>query len=478
MSAAELWVRLLRGLATLLPLLVLLAATAAVGAALVEAAAPAAGPRRRRLPLAVLAGQVAFAVLLLGLDLGGVAWSRRTLAVGLGLVLAVAVAVARARRSTAVAVAPAPGPVPFGWGDALALLPLAAFAAAAWSRRIAIPDFVYHWGVKGKHSFWAHGIDWSFLSDPLGLANHPDYPNLLPDLYAATAIVRGRFEERAMLLWSVVFAALAVAFARRALAAGGVRRHPLQAGVAAVACTVAFFGIGYDAAGGGDLPLAAALLAALPALVGAPAAEGAAADDLRVGLAAAFAAGVKIEGMALAAFLVTARFVHGLPAGGGLAAVPSRRALPRLGRLALPPALVAVPWAVGVLGHHLFSPTNAGALDAGRWPAVAEAARSAFSRPEWHGLPWLLALVPALLVVRRTRAAAAVLLLQAGFYLWVYLSAPLDPGLLVRNSLPRLLLHLVPAALVCTLVALSPAVPAATPRDGSPGGPEALPRGA
>ena len=100
---------------------------------------------------------------------------------------------------------------------------------------------------------------------------------------------------------------------------------------------------------------------------------------------------------------------------------------------------------------------------------AARAAAEAFASPEWAGLPWLLLLVPALLALRRTRAAAAVLLLQGGFYAWVFLTSPVDTRFLVLSSLPRLLFHLVPPLLVLLAVALfaeretAPPLPAARP---------------
>lgn len=85
---------------------------------------------------------------------------------------------------------------------------------------------------------------------------------------------------------------------------------------------------------------------------------------------------------------------------------------------------------------------------------AVRAAAEAFATPEWMGLPWLLLLLPALLAPRATRAAAAVLLLQGGFYAWVFLTSPVDTRFLVLSSLPRLLFHLVPPLLVLLAVAL------------------------
>src|SRR5262249_9080761 len=68
-----------------------------------------------------------------------------------------------------------------GWGDALALFALAVFTAFALSGWIAMPDFVYHWGLKGHRFYLARGVDYPFLAHRWSWAIHPDYPNLVPE---------------------------------------------------------------------------------------------------------------------------------------------------------------------------------------------------------------------------------------------------------------------------------------------------------
>jgi hypothetical protein len=457
--------------ASLTPVLLLAAAAAGLGAALLAAALPGtARALARRRPAAspadaaaaaVVAGLVLLFVLLLALDAAGVAWRRVSLAGGVLLLAAVlgAAALLRLRAAAPIAGARRPGP---GWGAAVAAAVAAAFAWAASTRRVAIPDFVYHWGLKGKRYHLAGGIDVHFLADPLHLTDHPDYPNLLPSLYAATAHVRGWFDEVSMLLWSVLFLLLLAVFARTALVRGGARGAWLEAGTALVALATGMFAVGYDLAGGGDLVLALAVVMALPALLpaaggdAADAREARRADDLRVGLAAALAAGAKIEGVVLALLLLAARTWAGRAERGG------RHILARLAWLAVPAALVVVPWLAASLHHGLFSGDNAGALDPGRLGIVLPAAVEALGTREWRGFPWLLLLLPWPLALRRTRTAAALVALQGGFYLAIYLAAPVDTRFYVLSSLPRLLVHLLPPLLV--LLVLAAATPAPRPR--------------
>ena len=405
--------------------------------------------------LDLLAGIVALHLAQVALDLAGVAWSRATVALALAaLAAAGAAGVSWRRRRAAATERPAPSRAPFrfGWGDAVALAVLAVFALLAWRLRIATPDFVYHWGLKAHRYFLAGGIDWAYLTDPLHLTDHPDYPNLLPDLYAATATAVGRFGERTMMAWSVAAFALLLAAAREAWARTATAGAARQAGMAALALGVGMFAVGYQMAGGADWWIALALVAALPPLL-APGAAGTAAgaaDDLAVGIAAALAAGVKIEGVPLALFLVGVHL--------GRRALAGRRLAPAaLLRAAGPPLLVVLPWLAENLQRGLFQPNDAGPLDLGHAGVVFAAVGEALATREWHGLAWGVLLVPLLALARPTRPLGIVVALQAALYLFIYLTAPIDPRLYVLSSLPRLLFHLLPAVVVGAVILVAAA---------------------
>jgi len=453
---------------TRLAVAALLAAMVGVGHLLRRALAPGRGAVTSGWSwgLDFLAGLVALHLVLLGCDLAGLPWSRASLAVA-GLALAGIAGVAGAagfagRRRGGAVPATAAGPVAAppepsgataasrsarlidvvrsGWGSAVALATFAVYAALAWRLRIATPDFVYHWGLKGHRYYLAGGIDWAFLADPLHLTDHPDYPNLLPNLYAATAVAAGRFSERAMMAWSVVAFALILAAAWECWARTATAGAPRQAGIATLALGVGMFAVGYQQAGGADWWIALALVAALPPLL-TPAAGVGPADDLAVGLAAALAAGAKLEGMPLALFIVV------LHLGRRVAA--ARRLAPAAAlRTALPPLLVIAPWLGANLRHGLFQPANAGVLDLARAGVVFPAVAEALATPEWHGLAWSVLLLPVLAAARRTRPLGLLVSCQALFYLYIYFSTPLPPDAYTLASLPRLLFHLVPAILV------------------------------
>src|SRR5262249_5060808 len=123
-------------------------------------------------------------------------------------------------------------PASWGWGDAVAVLALAVFAyctARSWNLN---SDFIYHWGIKGKPFALARGVDFRYLARPWSSHLHPDYPNLLPGLFALTALGDGGFREPVMALWSVAWFALLLLFGRELLASLGASRFALQTGMA------------------------------------------------------------------------------------------------------------------------------------------------------------------------------------------------------------------------------------------------------
>lgn len=390
-----------------------------------------------------LAGLVTIHLLLTGLQAVGVSWTRWSVLVGVGAAWLLAAGAHRRYFRLGSALGARARVPRVGWGDALAGLAWAGFAFAAWTLRSVHPDFIFHWGIKAKKLVLAGGVDFAYLSRPWNHYTHPDYPTLLPELYAAAALGAGRFAEPALLLWSVLFFAALLWVARGWLAeqepASGVR----QAGLALLALTLAAFGIGYLQAGGADLLIALGLVLGAAAL-GRDDAH--ARTDLELGTAAAFAAASKIEGVVLAGFLV----------GLGMLRAGFRGELSkgRVFRQLLPPVAVIGPWAALNLRHGLFQGTNTGAFDPSRLGAIWEALAASLAVPAWHGFPYLLALLPVLLVFRRSRWLAVLALLQLGLYLYVYATTPVDPVFYVRSSFPRLLLHLVPAAILGGVVVL------------------------
>ena len=335
-----------------------------------------------------------------------------------------------------------PRPGKLGWGDALALFALALFAALAVTGWIAMPDFVYHWGLKGHRFYLARGVDYSFLAHRWNWAIHPEYPNLVPEMFAVTALLAGSFDMPAMMLETAVLFALLVAACREGLRQGGAPPFIQQAGTALVALSCAAFGIGYIMAGAADWNLALALAAALPPLLRPPDRTG----DFQLAVAAAFAAASKIEGVPLAAFLVAVQVVRRVWAERRL----NLRAVAAAGLL---PAAVVLPWVGRAAHHHLFQPLESGAFELARAGEIFAGVGEALQNPAWHGLLPVMFLPPLLLFPRRTRAFAAAATLELVFYFYVYFTSPVgNYHYFVLSNFPRLGFQLVPACLVAALV--------------------------
>ncbi|MFL6259362.1 MAG: hypothetical protein ACJ76Y_06580 [Thermoanaerobaculia bacterium] len=330
-----------------------------------------------------------------------------------------------------------------GWGDGIALFVLAAFTLLALSHWTTFSDFVFHWGLKGRRFFLARGTDYPYLARPGNWVIHPDYPNFLPELYAVTALLAGRFDLTAMMLEASAFFAFLLAAAREGLRQGGAGRFTRQAGLAVAACAAGAGGMGGLTVGGADWLIALALAAAVPPLLRPPDRAG----DFQVGAAAAFAAAAKMEGVPLAAFLVLAQW-------GRRAWGERRLALGAALRAGLPVAAVVLPWLYRLSHHHLFQTLNSGPFTPSRGPAILAATLEALQSPPWHGLLWTMFLPPFLLLSRRARPFAAAATLQLAFYFYTYFTSisAVEPRLFILSNFSRLGFQLVPASLVVAMV--------------------------
>jgi hypothetical protein len=397
------------------------------------------------LVLAPLAGLLVLHLLLTATTLSGAPWSRLTVTLPLVALDVVAVLgllgvlgpgrVRGRRRDEPAAGLPDRRRFAVGWGDAVAALCLLGIGVLALLRRIAASDFIYHWGLKGERFALVRGIDVSLLAAPWNRSLHPDYPNLVPGLFAATAITEGSFRESTVLLWSVVATALLLLAARRLLLRTMPDAGDTQIAFAALALGITSFSISWQMMGNADAWMALAVVLAVSALVGEPP------RDLAVGLVAALAAAAKIEGVALAGLLVVLHLLR-------------RRARGRVGaaalaRMIVPPALVIAPWVWSVAAHDLSQGYTSAGVEPGRLLAMPGILLDSLLHDGWHGLSLLvLAVVLVLPLFRRFRVAGLLLLTQLAFYLAVYVTTTGDMELLVRTTAPRLLYHLLPAALV------------------------------
>ncbi|HEY4229300.1 MAG TPA: hypothetical protein VGO79_03960, partial [Thermoanaerobaculia bacterium] len=287
----------------------------------------------------------------------------------------------------------------------------------------------------------ARAIDVGFLRDPLHYLIHPDYPPLVPGLYAWGTLIAGRFAWRTALLSFPLFVAFAAitlyGFARPALG----RRVALE-NACLLAVLLGFLGVANMVAGDAEPELFLFEVLALGALVFAgrtPAGLAAAG----VGLAGAVL--TKIEGTVFAVLVVGAYVAFGV--------LGSRSRARMAVILGLPPAGALAAWLVFARQNGLLDVFRLGArtrLTPGELPVVLrELVRYDLLGPRLAA--W--AVVGALLIARRPPRAAlfpiAVALGFLAFMVYMYLSGHGDPTLWIQWSAARLSM----TPLICVLIA-------------------------
>ncbi len=402
-------------------------------------------------PLVSLAESLAAGLLLLhlwmlALDHLRVTWTPITLLLGPLALLLVVHRVTSVRLQASPIERSSPQIEPWGWGEWVALGCVGLFGWSAWTQRSVAPDFIFHWGVKGRRFFELGGVDWRFLERPEFSYIHPDYPLMVPNSTAALALLAGSWNEAILMLWSVLLFGILVLEIRRVLVDGGLDRESVQWSLAIVVAPLCGFSMAHLQAGAADIPFALALIAISRALwridrdLSAP---------MRLGLWVAFAVATKIEGLPLAssALLLAAirlapRMRRELAAGRhGVVAWCSTALL-------APLLLVGGWWWYQVLSRGLLQPSNTGLPNAERLRLTLETLPQALSMSSWVGMAWLILLLPLLALPSRWRWFGAVSCFQLAFYLATYIGGDQDTAFWVLSSFPRLLFHLMPVVLV------------------------------
>lgn len=398
--------------------------------------------------LAVLAGAVIVHVWLQLLSLAGISWGVGSMA-PLLLGALVLLALFRRRREEKAA----DSRTKYGWGDAFALLATAVVAVCAWKLWIVTSDFFYHWGAKGQKFYLARGIDFEYLSQPWNGLVNPWYPNLQPELFALTALVRGRFAEPDMMWWSVLWICLTLVAARELLRVSRVEVVLAQIGVASLGALIASVSLASRLAGGADWMIALAVMLGARGLIGELRQE----DDWVVAVAAAFAASSKVEGVVLAGLLLAVYFLR---RGLHSRTWAFRRAL----LIAFPTGAVVGLWHAQNMKFHFLPGGIAQAFEWHRVGAVLQAIGENIKPPALYAFPMLLLLTPFLFLSRRTRWIGGLIALQVLFYVAVYCVSPADPVVYVRTSFQRLVFHVTPALLIGAFLLLSPGQKAEAPQ--------------
>lgn len=291
-------------------------------------------------------------------------------------------------------------------------------------------DLHFIWGPKAVRFFRAAGIDFEYLGHPL-LANQvPDYPPLLPLLYAWSNSVAHQFPWWAALLAAGLFLFASVLFVR----ASSGDDH----GAVLMAATLAYtFATSY-ASGGGDPPLLFFEIVAMSALTFLDGRRGA---DVLAAIALAGAAWTKVEGTTFVIAVV-------------LSLIVVRRAFKRAVLVAIPAAVLVGGWIAALASHQLVTQYSQGRgqLHWNTLPTtlVTMAANAGYGL---YGLPWI---IPLVLIafgdVRRALFPLSIAVLTTGVVVFFYLHEP-DPGFWIASSASRVLQTPLAALLIAAIAA-------------------------
>jgi hypothetical protein len=318
-------------------------------------------------------------------------------------------------------------------------IPLLGYALFATAGPLWEFDYLSDWGLKARVFWIARGIDWQFLEQATYRATHPDYPLLLPLSFDVLALIRGGWNDQALGLLNVAFAAALLMIIYR------VALDETSSAVAAALVTFAMFPLAaVPWIGIGEGPFVACATAGLLLM------------RRNVSIAAVMlglAASTKNEGLTL---IVAA----------AIALLVCRRAKDII-RL-WPAAAIVAPWLIVRAMHRLPTDIAAGSVLsriadhlAHPGPLIDALEQASVGKP----LMWIGLLLGALLVgralVRRESFVLLALAIQFIFYLGAYVATPHDIAWHVRWSWDRLVWHLTPALAAVILMSLARvAVPA------------------
>jgi len=275
-----------------------------------------------RLAIAFASGCVVVAVVMFAFTLTHVPFTRATLSIALVLFLAAAPLTRR--------VAP-PSPRGAGRGTFGIAAVLLLTAYGLLTARETCGDLIYFWGPKGQRFYLAEKIDVAFLAFPHIKLMHPDYPPLMPLVYAfASSVAHGFSWWGALVAMLLLLLATALAFRGLAREALGDER---AAAYATLLTAVLAYGYARSMVAGAAEPM---LLLFETIAVAALTFR----DDGEViaAIALAGAAWTKIEGAAFVVIVVVAYLL-------------TRRRVSRAIAMALPSVILVGAWLLFAMKH-------------------------------------------------------------------------------------------------------------------------------
>lgn len=388
------------------------------------------------------AGLVSLSLLMLFEDFVGIRWSVAGLTMPLLGINAIAFWFAK--RSSESRFAPSPvgeNLRPRPW-ILFSCIPVAVFAVATMSGAATAFDLLFFWGSKGARFAHFAGIDVSLLANPHNVAMHPDYPPLLPLLYAWTALWTGDLQWFGAIALSPI-AGLLIILSLYGCARGATPSSVLH--------PVLFLGssilslLFVDLYIAGDAEPFLLFFQALALAFGTWLVRRDERFDVVVGIALTGVVLTKLEGVVFTAGFILASIVT---LRGSILEI-----VRRLVRIALVPAASLAAW-VTFAAHHRLLDAYRGSTVGGLNLDLLPLALPTLWKEAGLGfnyLPWLV--LVGIILLGRLSAKVAIPLAIATLYLpflaFVYAHGTGDPTELILTSARRVLL----TPLLCMLVA-------------------------
>lgn len=331
-------------------------------------------------------------------------------------------------------------------------------------------DALFIWFVKARAFFLDRAVEASFLTDPAYVQDHPDYPLLIPLAVSWIYTAAGAAQEEAgKIIYPLQFAALLSLFyygVRRLSGSrtAGLLFTALLALTPVVLLHAAGFPVqmdsgytGKDMTGYADLALSAYFLGAgIFIFLFARDKRGPFAFIASFMLASG--AWTKNEGLTFALLGFIALCVAAL--------LDSRRDLKRFALCLAPLALFILPWSVYKAVHGLgneYVQAMGSSVFLSNLSRLSEVipyvASFMFLKPGVIGLAWWAYAITTVMGARtilaeKTIALHWLMLGQLGVYIFVYIITPLDLKWHLATSVDRLLMQLIPLAMLAVAVRL------------------------
>lgn len=361
-----------------------------------------------------------------------------------------------------------------GWAGIVLLIIILSQVLYSFAYSLAMPlsgwDAWFIWFVKARAFFMDKGVSAAFLTDPVYVQDHPEYPLLVPLALSWIYTAIGAAEETAgKVIYPLQFIALLSIFYYGAAKTSGKKTSLLFTTLLSITPLVLIHAAGFpvqvdpayaarDLTGYADLAVSIYFLSAGVFIFRYSREEGPAFAIL-ASLMLAIGAWTKNEGLTFALIgfiiLVVSAFIK------------NKKDLKTIVFALIPLVVFILPWSVYKSVHGLGSEyvENMGpSIFFSNLARLSEIipfiAKYMFMKPGVMGLVWWAYVISAVLSIRhvlssRNLVLHVLILGQLSAYIFVYIITPVDLKWHLNTSLDRLVLHLIPLGMLSAAINLS-----------------------